>query len=224
MNTNTRMGQTTGYAAILSGIAAIFALVTLIMFFSLESASAGEGSTRPRIWGPLSDIFPIIQMALLLVVARALHAIQQPAAQRLSLFGTVIGVAGMLGVVVLQTLLRLQLISFEQEVGLVVFATGLVGVWLLIANYLCRRGRTLPSRLAMLGMAVGVAFMLEPVILFIAGGAGWRAAVSNVLLLAVGVIVFLLAYMGFPVWAFGLGRVFLAKSASMGSKTAEARA
>ena len=121
-------------------------------------------------------------MVLLLVVARALFLIQRPGARGLSLTATIIGVAGMLGVILLQSLLVLKVISFAQEIGPLMIATGVVGVWLFLVNYLGRRQGSLPSRLAWLGMAVGVAFVLEPVILFVAGGADWRAYMSNYLL------------------------------------------
>jgi hypothetical protein len=76
----------------------------------------------------------------------------------------------MLGVMLLQLLLLTKVIPFEQEVGPVVFATGLVGVWLILVSYLGRRQRSLPPRLAWLGMAVGAAFVLKPILLSAAGG------------------------------------------------------
>lgn len=116
----------------------------------------------------------------------------------------------MLGVALLQFFLIIKIIAFEQEVGLVLFATAAVGVWLIFVNYLGRRPGGLPSRLAWLGIAVGVAFILEPVMLSAAGGAvAWRVFMSNYLLLAGSAVVFLVSYLGFPVWAFWLGRVFL---------------
>ena len=130
MNTRLAARRFAGWAAILSGVAAILAMVTLILFFALEADSGEE-----HLWGPLSDIFPIVQMALLLVVARALYAIQQPAAPRMNLIGIVIVIAGMLGVIVLQSLLVLRVIPFAQEIGPLLIAFGLVGVWLTLANY-----------------------------------------------------------------------------------------
>src|SRR5512137_635798 len=112
MNTRFAARRFAGWAAILSGIAAILAMVTLILFFALEVDSGEE-----HLWGPLSDIFPIVQMALLLVVARALYTIQRPVALRLSIIGTVIGVVGLLGVMVLQTLLLMGVMRFAQEIG-----------------------------------------------------------------------------------------------------------
>lgn len=119
----------------------------------------------------------------------------------------------MIGVILLQILLILKIIVFEQEVSLVLFFTGVVGGWLIYVNFFSRRQGSLPSRLAWLGIAVGAAFMLEPVMLSVTGGTvAWRVFMSNYLLLAASAVVFLVAYVGFPVWAFWLGRVIQRQS------------
>ncbi len=209
-----RLARSAGWASYFSGIAAILGLVSLLLFFGLESApNTGQGV---HIWGPISDICPILQMLALVVVARALYQSQRSTAPGLSLIGSTIGIAGMLGVALLQLLLIVKVIAFEQEVGLVLIATAAVGVWLIFVNFLGRRQGSLPSRLAWLGIAVGAAFVLEPVMLSAAGGAvAWRVFMSNYLLLAGSAVVFLISYVGFPVWAFWLGRVFLRVTATV---------
>jgi len=204
---STRLARNAGWAAYVSGIAAILGMVSLILFFALEAPQA----TGTHFWGPVSDICPIVQMVSLLVVARAFYLMQRSSVPRLSLIAGAVGIAGMLGVALLQLLLIAKVIPFEQEVGPVVLATGVVGVWLILVNNLGRRQGSLPSRLAWMGIAVGAAFVLEPVMLSAPGGAvAWRVFMSNYLLLTGSAVVFLVAYVGFPVWAIWLGRVFLA--------------
>jgi hypothetical protein len=202
----TRVANYVGWAAYLSGFAGILALVTLLLFFGLEATpSAAPG---PHIWGPLSDICPIIQMLLLLVVARALYLTQRLSAPGLSLFAGVLGMVGMLGVALLQLLLRLGVIPFEQEVVAVAVATGIVGVWLIVVNHLGRIQRLVSSRLAWLGIVVGAAFFFQPILLAaLGGGSFWQNIMSNYLLVAASALVFLVSYLVFPVWAIGLGRV-----------------
>lgn len=206
---NARMTTYAGWAAYVSGIAGILAMVTLLLFFGLEATpSSAQGF---HIWGPLSDICPIIQMLLLLVVARALYLMERRSAPGLSLVAGVLGMIGMLGVALLQFLLIVKVIPFEKEVGPVVVATGLVGVWLILVNHVGRVQRLLPARLAWLGIAVGVAFILEPAMLsVIGGGVEWQNIMSNYLLLAGSALIFLVAYVGFPVWAIWLGRALTA--------------
>lgn len=209
---STRISPYAGWAAYLSGLFAILSAVFLILFFGLEAPNLARSVVQEfHIWGPLSDICPIIQMVTLLVVAWVLYRMEWTGAPGLSLIVYVIGIAGMLGVSLLQLLLIMDVISFEQEVGPVVMATGVVGIWLILVNQLGRRQASLPSRLAWLGTVVGAAFMFEPVIFSALGGAvGWRNITSNYLLLAGSALVFLISYIGFPVWAIWLGRVFTA--------------
>jgi hypothetical protein len=194
----------------LSGIAAVLGTVSLMLFFTLENPQAASSTGRaPDFWGPVSDICQVVQMAALLVVAPALYRMVRSGAPRLGLIGIVVGVAGMLGVVLLQTLLIFGVIPFEQEVGPVTLATAAVGVWMIVANHVGRRQGVLPPRLGWLGFAVGAAFVLQPVLLTALGGAvAWRAMMSNYLLLAGSAVVFLVSYVGFPIWAIWLGRLF----------------
>jgi len=210
---NDRLARYTGWAATFCGIAGVLAMISLLLFFGLESSA---DSARPHFWGPVSDIAPIFQMASLLFVACALYFMQRSRDPRLTLISSLIGMIGMMGVMLLQFLLVINVIPFELEVGPVVLATAAVGVWLISVNLMIRRQGSLPSRLAWLGIATGAAFVLEPVMLSAAGGAvAWRVFMSNYLLLAVSAIVFLVSYVGFPVWAFWLGRVFLRTNAAV---------
>jgi hypothetical protein len=197
-----------GWAAYFSGITAILGLVSLLLFFGFESTpNTGQ---RIHIWGPVSDICPILQMVSLLVVLRSLYRMQRLSAPGLSLIGGGVGIVGMLGVALLQLLLIVRVIQFEQEVSLVLGVTAVVGAWLIIVSYSGQRQGGLPSGLTWLGIAVGAAFILEPVMLYAAGGAvAWRDFMSNYLLLTVSTVVFLVSYVGFPIWAFWLGRIFL---------------
>jgi hypothetical protein len=208
---NSRYFRSAGWAACFSGITSIIGFVSLILFFGLESTP--NTAQTPHFWGPLSDIAPIFQMLSMLVVLRGLFWMRRPSPQGFVLFGSIIGILGMLGVVILQILLILKVIPFEQEVVLVLYSTAAVGVWLVFVNQMGQHQGWLPARLAWLGIAAGIAFILEPVMLSAAGGAvAWRVFMSNYLLLFGSAIVFLVSYVGFPVWAFGFGSVFLRRS------------
>jgi hypothetical protein len=194
-------------------------MVSLILFFGLEAPQATTGAGAEHLWGPLSDICPIIQMVALLIVARALYQMERPVPPRLSLVASVIGAIGMIGVALLQSLLIARVILFEQEVGPVVLATAVVGVWMIVVSFVGQRRGHLPPRLGWLGVIVGVAFVLQPVLLTALGGAvAWRAMMSNVLLLAGSAFVFLVSYVGFPIWAFWLGRLFTATATGREAK------
>jgi hypothetical protein len=206
---NTLIARYASWSAYLAGIAAIVAMVSLSLFFALEMPPATTtAGPMPHIWGPISDISTLFQMLFLLMVVLGLDPLARRGNPLLARAGTAIGVVGALAAAGLQLLLIVGVMPFEQEVGPLVIATGAVGISLLIACDACRRNGSLPLRLAWLGMAVGAAFALEPVLLVALGGpAFWQALMSNYLLMAASAVVFLLAYFGFPVWAFWLGRV-----------------
>jgi hypothetical protein len=206
---NTR---TAAYAAYLSGSLAILSAVFLILFFWLEAPTMVNGvPQQPHVWGPLSDMCPIGQMLALPVVAYALYRMERSGVSRLSSMTYLIGLVGMLSVSILQLLLIMGVMPFEQEVGLVLIATAVVGVWLILVNMLSQRQVQLPARLTWLGMGVGLALMLQPLVFTVMGGAmNWRNMMSNPLLLVGSALVFIMSYAGLPVWLFWLGRIFAA--------------
>lgn len=204
--------RTAAYAANLSGVLAVLSGAFAILFFWLEAPYLSDGAgQQPLVWGPLSDICPIVQMLALLIVAQALDQLSRSDALRLQRLTTLIGSAGMLGVSVLQLLLVIGVMPFEQEIGPMLIATAMVGVWLILVNYQGRRQAQLSGRAAGLGVGVGLALMLQPLIFSALGGTSdWQTSLSNPLLMVGAVLVFGLSYAGFPLWLFRLGRTFTA--------------
>lgn len=216
---NTRLAS---YAAYLSGILAILSAVFLSLFFWLEAPSMANATIQqPLVWGPLSDICPIGQMLALLVVAQTLYQLNRAGAVRLSRLTYLIGLAGMLGVSSLQLLLVMGVMSFEQEVGPVLIATAVVGVWLILVNY---PGQRPSQRLAWLGTGVGFALMLQPLIFSVIGAEmDWRNITANLVLIIGSALVFVLSYVGFPIWLFWLGRTFMADQRELNQQAAIAK-
>ena len=217
--------RTPTYAAYLSGVFAILSAVFAILFFWLEAPGIANGAgQQPLIWGPLSDICPIVQMLALLVVVQALYRLDRSGAALLERMTYLIGIVGTLGVSILQLLLVVGVISFEQEIGPMLIATAVVGVWLILVHYLGRRQAQLSARLAGLGIGVGIALMFQPLLLSVMGGAAnWQDSLSNPLLLVGGTLVVVLSYVGFPIWAFWLGRTFTAEQREPARRAATAK-
>jgi hypothetical protein len=198
-----------GWIAYANAIAAILNFVTLMLFFSLEAPQAAANPQGSFAWGTINDILGCLAMLPMLVLALIFYQMQRERALQLSLFGLLTGAAGMLGVALLQLLLILKVIPFEQEVGPVVIANGVVGAWLIVVNHIARTRRIWGARPAWLGIVVGACFMSAPLLFSALGGAEFMSMMmSNTLLLTVSVLVFSFMYIGFPLWAFWLGRVF----------------
>jgi hypothetical protein len=66
---NPRFTRLACWVANISGVTSILGLVSLILFFSLESTPST--TQPPHFWGPIRDIAPILQMGSMLVVLRA---------------------------------------------------------------------------------------------------------------------------------------------------------
>jgi hypothetical protein len=136
-----------GWCAYMSGAAAIIGLVFLAIFF-------GGG---PEYFGPLNDMAVIIHYILLLPIVFTLYLMLRPYGQRLNLIATIIGLAGMLGVIVLQTLLVIGVLPFEQQIGMVVVAFLVALVWFVITGHLGRSTGIVPKSVV-LNVLAGLVF------------------------------------------------------------------
>ncbi len=149
-----------GRCAYASGIASIFGIAFLVIFFSIGG-----------IFGPLNDVMVIIHYALLLPILVALHRIVHRYNPPLSAAAAVLGVAGIAAVVVLQALLVAGVLPFTTQIWLVVPAFLVVLACFVLIWELDRQTGILPG----------------------------------------GVLLHVLAglYIGYPFWAFALGRRLL---------------
>lgn len=136
-----------GWCVYVSGVAAIIGLVFLAIFF-------GGG---PEYFGPLNDTAVIIHYILLLPIVLTLYLMLRPYGQTLNLIAAIIGLAGMLGVIVLQTLLVVGVLPFEQQIGMVIPAFLVAMVWFVITGYLGRSTGVIPKSVV-LNVLAGLVF------------------------------------------------------------------
>jgi hypothetical protein len=136
-----------GWCAYVSGVAAIIGLVFLAIFF-------GGG---PGYFGPLNDTAVIIHYILLLPIVFTFYLMLRPYGQTLNMIATIIGLAGMLGVIVLQTCLVVGVLPFEQQIRMVVVAFLVACVWFVITGYLGRSTGFVPKSVV-LNVLAGLVF------------------------------------------------------------------
>ena len=204
-----------GWSAYISGAFGILAIVFFALFAALELpriVATGDGS-QP-FFGTLNDIALIFQVLFMVPVAIALDRLGKPHDRGLSRVAASFGIAAMLAVAILQTLLVTNLLRIEAEFPLVFTALGVVGVWLMMACHVGRVRATLPSRLGWLGIVAGVTMAAGGVI--VAASTGLRPLASppgpslaGVLALIGGAIGALGLGIAVPIWAIWLGRLFL---------------
>ena len=138
----SRLVHVAAWFAYASGIACIFGIVFLVgLYVGLFAFDDQFGL------GSLNDISVIIQYTLALPLVLALHRIVQPCRLLLSRVATVLGVAGMVGAIILQVLLVAGVLSFSQQVGMVIVAFMAILVWFVVIGYLTRSTNRLPNNM-----------------------------------------------------------------------------
>lgn len=136
------------YCAYASGVSAIIGLVFITIFFS----------GGPFFFGPLNDTAVIIHYLLLLPIVYTFYLMLRPYGPTLNLISTIIGVAGILGVITLQTLLVTGLLPFEQQIGMVVVAFFVATAWFIISGFLGKSTGIMPKNIVLnflAGLVVG---------------------------------------------------------------------
>ena len=136
----SRLVRVAGWCAYASGIACIVGIVFLVgLYVGLIAFDDQFGLGR------LNDISVIVQYTLALPVVLALHQIVQTYGPLLSRVATVLGVAGMVGAIILQVLLVAEVLSFSRQVGMVIVAFMVILAWFVLIGYLGRFTNRLPK-------------------------------------------------------------------------------
>jgi len=157
-----------GWTAYASGLLAAVGIAFLIpMFVSFAVGAATSG----RAFGQINDVLVMASYALAVPSTVALRSVLQPQTRRWSDPLALIGVGSMVAIVILQLLLVVGALTFEEQFGFVSIAGLVLGGWFVATGYLARSNGLLPH-----GVRDG--------------------------LLAAG-------YVGYPIWAFNLGRHLL---------------
>jgi hypothetical protein len=181
----TQLGLLFGWAALLSAAATIVTLVTAILFFT-----AGER------FGKINDAVSVLQMLFMLPVALVLYLLHPGGTNVLAMLAVAVGGTGMIATAVLQALLVLGFVEYEQTITAVLSAGGLVGLWLILTNATALSGDVLPVALITFGIVAGAGYILAAV--------GFYRGGQNHPLFYVGG---LLIVVGYSVWATWLGRL-----------------
>ena len=118
------------WCAYVSGVVCIFGIAFLVAFYTFG----------PGYFGTINDITVIVQYALALPIVITLHRILGP-----PLAATLAGIGGMLAVIVLQILLVADVLSFGEQVGMVIVAFMVILAWFVITGNLGRSNDRVPK-------------------------------------------------------------------------------
>jgi hypothetical protein len=139
-----------GWSALINACVEITSFLALILFFALGG-----------LWGTINDILSVIWALSLIPLAWLFFQANQPVNPWLSSLATFLGVGSMLLFAILQGLLVMGVVRFEQTLGAVLTLTGVIGLWLLITGFLVGSGPALPPRLVWVMLAFGVGLLLS---------------------------------------------------------------
>jgi hypothetical protein len=180
-----------GISAYFNALIFILSLVALMVFFSIGG-----------IWGRVNDSLSIIWMLSYLPLVIALYLINRTINPPVSLVSSLAGIAAALVFVVLQILLVIGQVRFEQTFSAVLTTTALFGFSILAHGLIARSGHSLPAGLTWVMILYGAASIIGA-IGFQIGGEQHPLAMIGLLLTAVSGLV----------WVIWIGRLLLAGSA-----------
>lgn len=183
----------TGWLAYFNATIFLISLVALMLFFSIGG-----------FWGTINDSLSILWMLSYIPIAVAFFQINRSVNTPISLASSIIGIAAAIVFVILQTLLVLSIVRFEQTFTAVLTMTALLGLFVLIHALLARAGHTLPAGLIWVMIIYGIASMIGAVG-FQLGGEQHPLAMIGLLLNAISGLI----------WVIWFGRLLLAEKVAI---------
>jgi hypothetical protein len=177
-----------GWWAYANGVLTVVNMITLALMFAVNP-----------LWGPVNDAISVVWVLSFVPLALFLARLNRPVMGPASALGAAaVGIVAMMAFAVLQGLLALGRVQFEETLGAVMTLGGVLGLWLLVNGLLARGGGTLPAGLAWLTVGFGLCYG--------AGALGyWLGGYENPLLWIGAAVGYLIG----PVWAVWLGRLLL---------------
>jgi hypothetical protein len=181
-----------GWTAYANAALSIGILITLVAMFAIDDS-----------WGTVNDAISVFWALSFLSLMVMLYRLNAPDNASLSLAApnlaiAIVGIAAMVAFAVLQSLLVLDLVSFEQTFSAVVTLGTVFGITVALNGLLARGSQTLPSGLTKVMIAFGVSYVLSAVG-FLLGG--WQNPLAGT--------GYLIGAITGPIWAIWLGRLLL---------------
>lgn len=146
---NNNLIRFVGLAAFFNTAAALAVIVTITLFYTIGG-----------IWGWINDVLSVLWILSYLPVAFLLYRLNRFVNPRIAALGAAVGIPALLAFAVLQSLLVLGLVRFEETIMLLLLVSAGIGLWLLLNGYMAKDGQHIPERLARLTLLFGFGFLL----------------------------------------------------------------
>lgn len=219
--TRTQLTRYTGLAALATGSVAILAILSLIVFYMFQAPQAfrdaEQGISGFYFFGFLNDLLTLVAALPLLALVVSFYQLTRERTAGIGIVAMLLGLIGASGIVATMTFFVFHVISLTQQAVFFIISFGPLGLWHITTNYYGRREQIVPLRLARFGIVVGLGELIAFIAFFLFGGLNllnstdYQSLMTNYpLVIGIGIGGFL-GYLGGPVWAVWLGRVFLSK-------------
>lgn len=186
MNDQTLL-KLTGRSALVNGLFYIASSVTIFTFFAIGG-----------FWGKLNDGISVVYAFSFIPLALFFYRLHEPLEAPLNRISTAVGLIAMTIFGVAQFLLTVNVVRFEQTIGLILLQGAVIGLWLLAQAWLARRAAALPAALIGLMIVYGTSFVISAPLWGTLGGEHPLTTIT-----------FLAGVVAGPIWAFWLGRLLL---------------
>lgn len=178
----------TGWFAFIHMIAGVTSFIALMLFF-----------VKGGLWGPINDVLSVIWALSLIPLVMWFFQANREINWPLAAAAAVLGIGAMLLFAVLQLLLVVGVVRYEQTVGTILTLTGVIGLVLLLNGLMARTWGILPPGLILVMVGGGVGLLICAVGYFLGG--------ERHPLAAIGYVAGFIAGFVWPVW---LARILLA--------------
>jgi hypothetical protein len=200
MTTNNLSSVTIGWLAIATGVAAIIAVISLALMYTVNGP----------FFGTVNDIFNTIIGILSVVLAWTLYAEYHAKAPLMSQVGLVLAVVGAIFTIIGSILIIFGFTGFVLAGWYSSIGYALIGFWLAAFCYSLLRNDALPHNLVIFGIVVG-AFMAIGLFGIPGIFAGIDSMESMPWYLYVAFFGWLGTYILYPIWCILFGRAILPK-------------
>jgi len=175
MTTATDIGAPLRLAGRLTFASGVLGAVGVAFLVAMAAAFAVDARPAAMVFGWTNDVLVMVSYLLTAPAVLALVPLLRPRAPMLSAFVAAIGLLSIAGIVFLQLLLVVGVLTFDQQIGSVSIVYIGLAAWFVVTGYLGRVAGVLPN------------------------GVRWGILGAT--------------YVGYPIWAFWMGRHLAPRSA-----------
>jgi hypothetical protein len=145
MTTAKDIGAPVQLASRLTYASGVLAAIGVAFLVAMAAAFAVDARPAAMVFGAANDVLVMVSYLLTAPAVLALVPLLRPRAPILSAFVAVVGLLSIAGIVFLQLLLVIGVLTFEQQIGPASIVYIGLAVWFVVSGYVGRAAGVLPN-------------------------------------------------------------------------------